>query len=74
MALTIAYVTVSICQCLPIYAFWESLGGALAPALGFRCINVNRYFLAAGAINTVTNFVVLALVRFLVPLSYGNFR
>ncbi|KAL8824702.1 MAG: hypothetical protein Q9170_008072 [Blastenia crenularia] len=41
--------------------FWETLAGALPSKRGGRCINVQSYFLSAGAINTITDFVLLAL-------------
>ncbi|KAI4204796.1 MAG: hypothetical protein LQ350_000862 [Teloschistes chrysophthalmus] len=47
--------------CVPIHKFWETLGGELAPQLGGRCINVRHYFLISGAINTFTDFALLAL-------------
>lgn len=59
--LTISCVTVSIFQCIPVHAFWDTLAGALAPKLGGRCINVETYFLIAGAINAATDFTLLAL-------------
>lgn len=49
----------SIFQCGPVNAFWNTLAGALP---GGHCIHIRAYFLTAGAINTVTDFILLALV------------
>ena len=54
-------VLVTIFQCVPIHDFWDTLGGRFSPRDGGRCINVKFYFLIAGAINTVTDFALLAL-------------
>ncbi|KAI4139555.1 MAG: hypothetical protein L6R39_006225 [Caloplaca ligustica] len=61
IALTFSCVLVSIFQCIPIYKFWETYAGTLAPQLGGRCIDVRLYFLLSGAINTFTDFALLAL-------------
>ena len=61
IALTTACLLVSVFQCAPIHAFWDTLNGRLSPQLGGRCINVVSYFLIAGGINTATNFIFLAL-------------
>lgn len=63
IALSISCIFASMFQCVPIHKFWETLGGELAPQLGGRCINVRHYFLISGAINTFTDFALLALVR-----------
>ncbi|KAI4228432.1 MAG: hypothetical protein L6R36_001623 [Xanthoria steineri] len=60
-ALTVACVFVSIFQCIPIHKFWDTLGGELAPQLGGRCIDVQKYFLIGGSINTITDFALLAM-------------
>ena len=62
IALTVSCILASIFQCIPIHRFWETLAGALAPELGGRCINVQLYFIISGAINTSTDFALLALV------------
>ena len=62
LCLTISCVLVSIFQCVPIHDFWDTLAGTLSPGLGGRCINVQNYFLIAGAINAATDFTLLALV------------
>ncbi|KAL8888010.1 MAG: hypothetical protein Q9205_002299 [Flavoplaca limonia] len=61
VALTVACVIVSIFQCIPVHKFWETLGGELAPLMGARCINVQKYFVISGAINTFTDFALLAM-------------
>lgn len=61
ICLTIACVLVSVFQCVPIHAFWDTLAGQLAPELGGRCIDVELYFLISGSINAATDFVLLAL-------------
>ena len=61
VALTTACLFVSVFQCTPIHAFWDTLTGRLSPELGGRCINVESYFLIAGGINTATQFIFLAL-------------
>ncbi|KAI4244101.1 MAG: hypothetical protein L6R40_003085 [Gallowayella cf. fulva] len=61
IALTVSCVFVSIFQCIPVHKFWETLGGELAPELGGRCINVRSYFVISGSINTITDFVLLAM-------------
>lgn len=63
VGLTIACVVTSVFQCVPIPAFWETLGGELTPQLGGRCINVRLYFLIGGGISTFTDFALLAVVR-----------
>ena len=62
VCLTISCVFVSVFQCIPIHAFWDTLAGTLTPELGGRCINVELYFLIVGSINAATDFVLLALV------------
>ena len=58
----IACVLTSIFQCVPVEAFWHTLGGVLSSFLGGKCVNVKRYFLATGSLNVVTNFFLLAMV------------
>lgn len=70
IALSISCIFASMFQCVPIYKFWDTLGGELAPQLGGRCINVRRYFLISGSINTFTDFALLALVGW--PRSLGR--
>ena len=53
---------VTVFQCVPISGFWKSLGGVLAKKIGAKCVHSSTNFLAAGAINTATNFVLLAMV------------
>ena len=59
LALASACISVNIFQCVPVNAFWTTLAGATK---GGRCINVQLYFLTIGAINAVTDFILLALV------------
>lgn len=59
---TISCLFTSIFQCTPVHIFWDTLAGHLAPILGGKCINVDLYLLVGGAIDTATNFVLLALV------------
>ncbi len=61
IALTVACILVSIFQCVPIHDFWDTLGGTLSKELGGHCIRIELYFLVAGAINTVTDFALLAM-------------
>ncbi|KAL8801103.1 MAG: hypothetical protein Q9182_004696 [Xanthomendoza sp. 2 TL-2023] len=61
VSLTVACVVVTIFQCIPVYKFWETLGGKLTPQLGGQCINVRLYFIISGSINTFTDFVLLAM-------------
>ncbi|KAL9007474.1 MAG: hypothetical protein Q9173_007269, partial [Seirophora scorigena] len=61
IALTVACVFVTIFQCVPIRDFWDTFAGKLAPEGGGRCIDVQLYFIISGAINTFTDFALLAL-------------
>lgn len=61
VCLTITCIIVSVFQCVPIHAFWDTLAGKLAPELGGRCIDVELYFLISGSLNAATDFVLLAL-------------
>lgn len=61
VCLTIVCVLVSVFQCVPVHDFWDTLAGTLRPTSGGRCIDVELYFLIAGAINAATDFVLLAL-------------
>lgn len=63
LCLGIALVPVSIWTCTPLPAFWNTLGGGVKSQSGSRCINLQLFYLVSGAINTVTDFALLALVR-----------
>lgn len=58
---TVICTFVSIFQCRPIHDFWDTLAGKLSEKLGGRCINIGRYFLISGSINTIIDFTLLAL-------------
>lgn len=62
LCLGIALIPVTIWTCTPIHAFWTTLGGGLKSQLGGRCVNTQLFYLVSGAINTVTDFALLALV------------
>lgn len=42
-------------QCRPLRSFWH-------PSSTAKCIDINKFFIAAGSINAVTDFIILALV------------
>lgn len=63
LVLAIVCILVNIFQCVPVDAFWNTLAGELSEKLGGRCIDIFAFFLAAGAINALSDFVLLALVR-----------
>ena len=58
IALTCSTILVSIFQCIPIHAFWDTYAGELP---GGKCVNVKLYLLTSGAFYAVTDFVLLAL-------------
>ena len=51
-----------VLECVPVKDYWLTYGGALPPADGGRCINIIRFLLVNGSINTVTDFGLLLLV------------
>lgn len=62
LALGSASIFVNIFQCVPVNAFWTTIAGQLSATKGGRCIKVQLYFLTIGAVNAVTDFILLALV------------
>lgn len=62
LAFEVASTVVFILECTPIHDFWVTLGGYLAPELGGRCINLVKFLLVNGSINTVTDFALLLTV------------
>ena len=61
VAFTGAGILIPIFQCIPIHTFWDTFAGKLDPQVKVRCINLELYFLIYGGINTVTDFILLAL-------------
>ncbi|KAF6225969.1 hypothetical protein HO173_012636 [Letharia columbiana] len=59
LAFEVASTVVFILECTPVHDFWVALGGYLAPELGGRCINLVKFLLVNGSINTVTDFALL---------------
>ena len=51
-----------VLECIPVKDYWLTFGGALRPADGGRCINIIRFLLVNGSVNTVTDFSLLLLV------------
>ena len=51
-----------ILECIPVKAYWLSYGSGIPPPDGGRCINIIRFLLVNGSINTVTDFSLLLLV------------
>ncbi|KAL8932038.1 MAG: hypothetical protein Q9211_006563, partial [Gyalolechia sp. 1 TL-2023] len=61
VGLTASCIFASTFQCIPVHKFWETWGGELPNESGGRCIDIDLYFLVSGAINTFTDFALLAL-------------
>lgn len=62
MAFEIATIIVFILECTPISAFWINLGGSIHFKDGAKCVDLVKYLLINGSINTVTDFALLILV------------
>ncbi|KAF6231454.1 hypothetical protein HO173_010415 [Letharia columbiana] len=61
VCLGVSLFPVSIWTCTPIHDFWTTLGGGVKSRSGGRCVNTQLFYLVSGAINTVTDFALLAL-------------
>ena len=68
MAFNITSIIVVILECIPITDFWVHEGGKN----GGRCINVIKFLLVNGSINTVTDFVLLLLVSNVSPIGFRH--
>lgn len=64
LAFQTASVIVAIFACTPVSAFWLTFMGRLPSPLRHRCINLPKFLIAQGSINTVTDIVLLLLVRY----------
>lgn len=62
IAFEIASIMAFILECIPVKDYWLTYGGALPPSDGGRCINIIRFLLVNGSVNTVTDFSLLLLV------------
>ena len=62
VAFEIASIMAFVLECIPVKDYWLTYGGALHPSDGGRCINIIRFLLVNGSINTVTDFSLLLLV------------
>ncbi|KAM0796846.1 hypothetical protein BDR22DRAFT_498471 [Usnea florida] len=60
IAFEIASILVFVLACVPVREFWVALLGYLRHKDG-RCINIFKFWLANGSINTVTDFALLLL-------------
>ena len=62
VAFEIASTLVFILECIPIKDYWLSYGSGRGITDGGRCINLIRFLLVNGSINTVTDFTLLLMV------------
>ena len=62
VAFQVASTIVFILQCIPIRDFWTTLGGDFNIEPSGRCVDVVKFLLVNGCINTATDFALLLLV------------